>query len=156
MSVKDINREYERKFKTNKKLDLSKSVRAIDIKQAYFSYNPALRIRIIDDKIAELTGKRGTIEQNEIITIDGARGMISNILKDVVIHKTRHHIIFDGQKWEVDVFHGYYAGLIIAEIEQPSPEELENIKLPDWVDEEITSNRDYRNSNMYKRMIDEY
>ncbi len=53
--------------------------------------------------------------------------------------------VFDeGLCWEVDVFHGAYEGLVLAEIELPF--ENERFSLPSWVGEEVTGDRRYYNS----------
>jgi adenylate cyclase len=60
------------------------------------------------------------------------------------IEKNRYEILFEGDVWEVDVFEGDNAGLIVAEIELESTEQT--FKQPDWVREEVTSDFRYFNS----------
>jgi len=68
------------------------------------------------------------------------------------IEKNRYEIMFEGNVWEVDVFEGANAGLIVAEIELESTEQI--FAKPDWVREEVTSDFKYFNSalieNPYK------
>jgi len=61
-----------------------------------------------------------------------------------LIEKLRHHVPFDGRTWEVDVFGGANAGLVLAEIEfDRLPQRL---ALPPWVGREVTDDARYRNA----------
>lgn len=48
--------------------------------------------------------------------------------------------------WEVDVFHGDNQGLIVAEIELASSEE--QVKLPEWIDQEVSNDPKYLNVSL--------
>ena len=76
--------------------------------------------------------------------IDAADAACMLQLCDQVIEKTRHHIRVCGMLWEVDVFAGANAGLIIAEVELES--EDQDIDLPDWVGEEVSDDPRYYNA----------
>ncbi|GGD46091.1 CYTH domain-containing protein [Emticicia aquatilis] len=60
--------------------------------------------------------------------------------------KYRYKILFAEKLWEVDVFLGENEGLIVAEIELSSEDEL--FELPDWAAEEVTGEKKYYNSNL--------
>jgi adenylate cyclase len=60
------------------------------------------------------------------------------------IDKTRYRVPFAGHVWEIDVFHGDHAGLIIAEVELPSVDTT--VALPDWVGAEVTGDPTYSNA----------
>lgn len=62
------------------------------------------------------------------------------------LSKTRYEIPFSGKLWEVDVFLGDNEGLIVAEIELDSEDEI--FALPDWVSREVTEEEKYYNSNL--------
>jgi adenylate cyclase len=64
------------------------------------------------------------------------------------IEKTRFKIDFEGKLWEIDVFLGNNEGLIVAEIELKSLEEL--YEIPDWIDCEVTHEDKYFNANLSK------
>ncbi len=66
-----------------------------------------------------------------------------------VIEKLRHNIPWDDLQWEVDVFLGENAGLIIAEIELHDASQ--HFRIPDWIGEEITGHPDYYNSSLVTR-----
>ena len=63
-----------------------------------------------------------------------------------VIEKTRHHVRHGGYLYEVDVFEGELAGLIIAELETPDivPDE----DLPSWLGSEVTQDGRYYNASL--------
>ena len=62
------------------------------------------------------------------------------------VEKIRYRIEFTGKLWEVDVFAGDNAGLIMAEIElQHETEEFEH---PGWVTIEVSDDERYYNSNL--------
>ena len=50
--------------------------------------------------------------------------------------------------WEIDVFYGKNEGLVIAEIELD--DESEQIDLPDWIDQEISTEKKYFNFSLAK------
>ncbi len=62
------------------------------------------------------------------------------------IEKTRYEVQHENHCIEVDVFHGDNKGLIIAEIELKTADEV--VALPDWVGEEVTGITKYYNSQL--------
>jgi adenylate cyclase len=60
-----------------------------------------------------------------------------------LIEKTRHYVRHAGFLWEVDVFAGENAGLIVAEIELPSADTA--FDLPAWAGREVTEELRYYN-----------
>jgi CYTH domain-containing protein len=60
--------------------------------------------------------------------------------------KIRYRIPFAGKTWEVDVFLGDNAGLIVAEIELNS--EAENFEKPEWISKEVTDDGRYTNASL--------
>jgi CYTH domain-containing protein len=70
-----------------------------------------------------------------------------------VIDKTRYRIHYGAHVWEVDVFHGDNAGLVVAEVELA--DESISPELPNWLGAEVSSDPRYFNSQLavmpYKR-----
>lgn len=66
-----------------------------------------------------------------------------------LIEKTRHKVRHKGLVWEVDVFAGDNAGLVVAEVELKS--EKQAVPLPAWVGKEVTDDPRYYNANLMKR-----
>ncbi len=62
------------------------------------------------------------------------------------IDKTRHLVAHDGRTWEVDVFAGANAGLVMAEIELEAADAA--VTLPAWVGREVTDDARYYNSSL--------
>lgn len=117
-----------------------------EIVQWYLSTKPSIRVRWLpgEDRYI-LTSKRRVSKDssNEVeidLPSDDAAELITNALGKV--SKVRLTL---PQGWEVDVFTGDNAGLIIAEIEL---DEDEDPILPDWVGREITGVRKYANSQL--------
>lgn len=76
-----------------------------------------------------------------------ADSMLTLLAPAPIITKTRLKIKDEhNQYWDVDFFHGSREGLVLAEIELLF--EHQNIILPDWVGEEVSTNPKYFNSNM--------
>jgi len=63
-----------------------------------------------------------------------------------IIEKTRYIVVHDGNRWEVDEFHGKLQGLVIAELEVPS--EDYRFDLPPFVGEEVTGDPRYYNAQL--------
>jgi adenylate cyclase len=60
-----------------------------------------------------------------------------------LIDKTRHHVRHAGFLWEVDVFAGDNAGLVVAEIELPRADTA--FDRPEWAGREVTDDLRYYN-----------
>lgn len=63
-----------------------------------------------------------------------------------VIEKTRHHVPWRGHVYEVDVFAGDLAGLVVVELE--TADEVADADLPPWLGREITGESAYYNSSL--------
>ena len=63
-----------------------------------------------------------------------------------VLTKIRYKIEFENHLWEVDIFEGRHAGLILAEVEIKFPDEI--VKIPSWAGEEVSDNPKYYNVNL--------
>jgi adenylate cyclase len=63
-----------------------------------------------------------------------------------ILEKDRYVLMHEGARWEVDEFLGANAGLVIAEIELQSENQL--FHRPPWLGKEVTSDRRYYNSNL--------
>jgi adenylate cyclase len=144
--------EIERKFLVNKeKWDAVIKQEKSLFRQGYIVSDPAKTIRVrLTDTEAFLTIKglttgasRPEFEYN--IPQDDARHLLDNFCSSE-ISKIRYFIPHDNKLWEVDHFLGQNEGLIVAEIELES--EDESLSLPNWVDQEVTSDKKYSNSNL--------
>jgi adenylate cyclase len=111
-----------------------------------------VRIRTIDDK-AFLTIKGLTVgatrsEYEYEIPLEECNAMLDTLAEKPIIDKKRYKVPFGGLTWEVDEFFGDNAGLIVAEVELDSEDQVFN--KPEWVGEEVTGDPRYFNSNLIK------
>jgi adenylate cyclase len=145
--------EIERKFlvKKDKWEQVVKKEKSL-FRQGYIlsDQQKTIRVRLTDTE-AFLTIKGQTVgasrpEFEYSIPQEDARHMLDNFCISE-LSKIRYFIPHhDGYTWEVDEFLGQNEGLIVAEIELSSEDEL--FLLPDWVDKEVTSEKKYTNSNL--------
>ena len=70
--------------------------------------------------------------------------MLLQLAVTPVLEKVRYHVPFDGLVWHVDVYDGGADGLVVAEIELESEDQV--FARPDWVGREVTHEPCYRNS----------
>jgi CYTH domain-containing protein len=63
-----------------------------------------------------------------------------------IIAKTRHEVLHEGMLWFVDVFESANSGLVLAEVELEY--EAQNIVMPPWAGEEVTTDRRFSNSHL--------
>ncbi len=120
------------------------------IRQAYLSQIGAttIRIRIVDDAEAFLTIKSPQLgparsEFEYSIPLDDARALIT-LRTGIAIEKRRHIVQMGDFRWEIDVFEGAHAGLVIAEIELRDAAAA--FERPQWLGEEVTGDPRYYNA----------
>ncbi len=120
------------------------------MRQAYLNFDgtSSVRVRIEDGQRAVLTVKaRGpALRRFEIeYPLPVADAMIlMQHRRGSIVEKTRHLVPCAGATWEIDVFAGANAGLVIAEIELRDDEE--DFVRPPWLGAEITGEARYGNS----------
>lgn len=83
------------------------------------------------------------------LPLDDALFMLDELCSAGVIEKMRYWVPFAGHIWEVDVFEGDNAGLVVAEVELGAPDEA--VTLPPWVGEEVTDDIRYYNNYLALR-----
>ncbi|MBP2227370.1 CYTH domain-containing protein [Azospirillum agricola] len=114
-----------------------------------------VRVRLTDDEatLTIKTRKTGACreELEYPLGVDLARKLLRHSCTGRVVRKTRYLHRQDGLCWEIDVFEGENAGLVIAEVELSDPNQL--LPLPDWIGAEITSLRAYSNSSLSRAPI---
>jgi CYTH domain-containing protein len=142
--------EIERKFIARPQ-DWSQLATGEHLRQGYLSRadNATVRVRIQNQR-ATLTIKSKTtgIARNEYeyeIPLADAQQLLQ-LCDGPLIEKTRYCIDHKGHVFEVDVFEGDNAGLIVAEVELQSADEP--VALPDWIEREVSHDVRYFNSNL--------
>ncbi len=147
--------EIERKFRVSGDGWKPLVSRTRRLRQAYLTKTGRLsiRVRIDGDAAGTLTIKaaRSGMERHEyeyaIPLTDAEELMLQR--DGSVISKVRHIVPIGGLEWEIDVFDGENAGLVIAEIELDRPDRT--FERPDWLGEEVTGDRRYYNADLAKR-----
>ncbi len=109
-----------------------------------------VRVRIVGER-AFLTIKgenRGASRQEyEVdIAVEMAHSMLREMCITPIIEKTRYIYPYCGHRWEIDCFHGDNEGLVIAEIELESEDDV--YELPPFVGKNVTGIARYYNSNL--------
>lgn len=149
-----MNYEIERKFLVKGDFK-SKSFTHWRIVQGYLSSVPerVVRIRIKGDE-AYLTikstisgGGLTRYEWEKEITVEDAEDMLKFCEKEI-IEKTRFLVQVGDHVFEVDEFYGSNQGLVVAEVELQSEDEL--FEKPEWLGKEVTHDIRYYNSMLVK------
>lgn len=146
--------EIERKFTLKNELwrqNVTKSQRYV---QGYLAGNERTSVRIrIAGKNANINIKSATLgifrqEYEYDIPLDDAEKMLNDLCEKPLIDKVRHIVEFAGKIWEIDEFSGDNDGLIVAEIELLSEDEI--FDLPPWADNEVSHDKRYYNVCLVK------
>ena len=140
--------EIERKYLVRDVMVLSDAV-GVAYRQGYIPAEGAtVRVRIAGEQgFLTIKGRTTGISRAEYeynIPLADAREMLDNLCLTNQIEKTRYCIDHAGHTWEVDVFHGANAGLVLAEVELAS--ESDQPALPQWVGEEVSNDKRYFNA----------
>lgn len=143
--------EIERKFLVLNDDFIDLAVTKNRIVQGYLNSNPerTVRIRIKGEKgFLTIKGKgndAGTtrLEWEREIPLAEAEQLLL-LCEKGIIDKTRYEIPSGKHTYEVDVFTGENAGLIVAEIELTS--ENESFEKPSWLGQEVTGDEKYYNA----------
>ncbi len=143
-----LGREIERKFLV-KGDGWRDGARATPMRQGYLAYGPPASVRVrIEGTRAFLNVKESSpdISREEFeyaIPIQDAEALI-RLCPGGVVSKTRYRVRHAEHDWEVDVFDGANAGLIVAEVELDTVDEA--VALPPWIGEEVSRDLRYRNT----------
>ena len=147
-------KEIERKFLVKNTSFVEMASDVVRIRQAYLSRRPesTVRVRLWGDR-AFLTVKGVTngVTRDEweyAIPVADACDMIARLADGSVIDKTRYIVGYAGLVWEIDEFHGAHSGLIVAEVELHSEDQM--VELPPFIGAEVTGDPRYYNSNLAK------
>ena len=148
-----MGREIERKFLLNENFCAERDD-GVEYVQGYIpgTENCVVRVRIMGE-LAVITVKSRLegitrLEYEYPIPVDDAAEMLELLCSKPLIEKTRYKIMFAEKVWDVDCFHGANKGLLLAEVEMETEDDV--IKLPPWVGDEVTEQEKYLNINLSK------
>lgn len=88
-------------------------------------------------------------EYEYAIPTTDAEAMLDSLCLGAVVEKIRYEVTVAGHLWEIDVFAGDNAGLVVAEIELR--DEAEDFLRPDWLAEEVSDDPRYYNVCLAER-----
>lgn len=124
------------------------------IVQGYISkgVDSTVRVRIKGNQgFLAVKGKSEGIRRSEFeyeIPVEEAESMIE-LFTEKHIRKFRYYVIVSGKKWEVDVFQGPLRGLVLAELEVESEDEI--FEKPLWVTDDVSTDPNYFNAVLVER-----
>ncbi len=147
--------EIERKFLVKSERFKNYSDKEERIVQGFLNTNPerTVRIRIKGNKgYITVKGKSNEtglsrFEWEKEISVAEADSLLK-IAEPGIIEKLRYEVKSEKHTFEIDVFAGDNTGLIIAEVELQSEDEVFN--KPDWLGAEVTGIAKYYNSQLSK------
>ncbi|MFD0931549.1 CYTH domain-containing protein [Psychroflexus salinarum] len=148
--------EIERKFLVNSEAFKEEAYKSTRISQGFLNSNKlrTVRIRITDDKgFLTIKGKSSVsglsrLEWETEISKAEAKPLLL-LCEPGQIEKTRFYINVGEHIFEVDEFYGENQGLIVAEVELSSEDEV--FEKPDWLGKEVTGDVKYYNSMLSKQ-----
>lgn len=143
--------ETERKFLVKDNSFINHSNRHETIKQGYISSVPerTVRIRMKNEKayitIKGISSNDGTqrFEWEKEIPACEAEDLFM-LCEPGKIEKKRYYVPVGKHIFEVDIFEGENEGLVLAEVELQTPDEV--YEKPDWLGQEVTGNKKFYNS----------
>ena len=143
--------EIERKFLVSG-ISWRDVAEAEHCRQGYLAFGPPVAVRgrvmggvaTLNIKSATSAITRGEFEYE--IPIADAEAILATSCAGAVIEKTRHCVDYGGKTWEIDVFEGANAGLIVAEIELDSEDEI--FEHPSWLGREVSGDPRYLNTSL--------
>jgi adenylate cyclase len=144
--------EIERKFLVNGDSWRDAVLSQERIMQGYLANNQNATVRVrVKGAHAFLTikGAAQGISRSEYeypIPVEDAEAMLAELAVSPAIDKVRYRVRHGDQVWELDVFAGDNAGLVMAELELEH--EDQPYDRPDWAGTEVSGDPRYYNVNL--------
>jgi adenylate cyclase len=144
--------EIERKFLVKDDSWRAQVESESHIMQGYIAETPAVtvRVRVKGDR-AFLTIKGATkgLSRSEFeypIPVEDAVQILDELAVSPAIDKVRYGVRAGNHVWDLDVFAGENAGLVLAEVELST--EDDTFEMPDWAGKEVSGDPRYYNVNL--------
>jgi adenylate cyclase len=143
--------EIERKFLVTSFEFKNEAYAKKSIVQGYISSNPERMVRIRvkgRDGFITIKGKgnksgMSRFEWEKMIPLEEATALLK-LCEEGAIEKIRYEVKVGDHVYEVDEFFGENEGLVMAEIELESEDEV--FKKPSWLGKEVTNDEKYYNA----------
>ncbi|MEZ5582479.1 MAG: CYTH domain-containing protein [Candidatus Competibacteraceae bacterium] len=143
-------KEIEHKFLVRDTRWQDQVFRSTSLRQGYLVSDEtrSVRVRIAGDN-AYLNIKSATVgisrsEYEYPIPVPDAEEILTHLCMPSIVEKTRHFVRYGDHVWEIDVFEGDNTGLVVAEVELGSADEVFE-RLP-WVGDDVSHDLRYYNS----------
>jgi adenylate cyclase len=128
------------------------------IQQGYLSAQNGCTVRVrierseaVSRGLITVKGPTTGISRSEFeyaIPFADARFMLDELCEPPLIDKHRYLERHGRHTWEIDVFHGDNEGLIVAEVEMQSEDDV--LELPPWAGQDVSFDFRYSNANLRK------
>ena len=146
--------EIERKYRIDRiPFDLE-TYPSCEIEQAYLNTDPVIRVRRQDDDYYLTYKSKGFMAREEYNLPLNAEAYHHLLTKadGNILTKTRYNIPLGNHLTiEMDIFHGKFEGLILAEVEFSTIEEAETFTPPEYFGEDVTFSSEYHNSTLSQK-----
>ncbi|MGO4737158.1 CYTH domain-containing protein [Bosea sp. 2KB_26] len=120
------------------------------LRQGYLTPKGTTSVRIrcaANEAFLTIKGETHGLSRPELeyeIPVAEAEEMLRTLCIGPPLEKTRYRVDHGALTWEVDVFAGRYAGLVLAEVELT--EATQHVDCPSWIGLEVTNDPRYRNA----------
>ena len=155
-----MGKEIERKFLLRPEWkEQVKEIQPEEIRQGYLCSEPERTVRVrTKGNAAFLTIKGKTegfsrLEFEYAIPKQEAEELL-RLCPPPLIEKQRFTLTINGQTWEIDEFFAENQGLILAEAELQSEEQV--LEIPSWVKEEVTHDKRFYNAQLAQKPFREW
>lgn len=145
--------EIERKFLVKSLPENLEQYPHKDIVQGYLAIaedGTEVRLRQKGNKYFQTvkSGSGKTRFESEIEITEEQFNSFWEVTKGKRVEKTRYEIPHENGTIELDVYRGDLDGLLSAEMEFSSEEESDKFTVPEWLSEEVTDDKRYKNQNL--------
>ncbi len=144
--------EIERKFLVKNELWRKHVIAESKLVQGYLARgeNATVRVRTAGNSAnVNIKGATAGIRRTEFeyeIPLADAEEMLQQLALQPYIEKTRFRVRCGDHIWDLDLFAGENSGLVLAEIELESEQEL--FEMPPWAGDEVSDDSRYYNANL--------
>lgn len=144
--------ETERKFLLKNDSWRVAGIKGVFLKQGYLKNSPesVVRVRLAGETgyitVKGTTCNASRLEFEYTIPAVDAEEMLEKLCEKPLIEKTRYMVRVNGFEWSIDEFSGQNQGLVIAEIELATRDQV--FTYPAWIGTEVTDDPRYFNSSL--------
>jgi len=145
-----MGKEIERKFLVRG--DSWRGSEGVMVRQGHLSVDKerVVRVRTAGEKgFLTIKGRGEGLTRPEYeyeIPLQDAEEMLDTLCTGHLIEKIRYYVEHVGLTWEIDEFRGENQGLVVAEVEIETEDQV--IAKPDWVGDEVSDDPRYLNVNL--------